>query len=267
MNYFFLIASFVFGSIIGSFLNVLILRLPNEQKLGGRSHCPNCHHILGVLDLIPIISYLALLGRCRYCGKKISPRYIIVEIITALLFALSWQVAAPVSLAGLILLVKYWLAAAALIIIFVIDWEHYIILDSVIFKVLAVMLLLSATQDTFLGAWHLNLSSVFFSGLVGAMAAFLPFFLLWYFSKGEWLGFGDVKLSLLLGIILGWPQIYLGYFLSVMLGGAVSAGLLIFTRSTLKSRLPFGTFLSIGTFVILLYGDVILRWYMAFLGF
>ncbi len=267
MNYFFLVASLVFGSVIGSFLNVLILRLPNEQEMGGRSHCPNCHHILGVLDLFPIVSYVALLGHCRYCGKKISPRYVIVEITTAVLFALSWQVLEPASLLGLMLLIKYWLAASTLIIVFAIDWEHYIILDSVIFKVLFVMLLLNTAQDAILGSWHLNLSSVFISGLVGAVAAFLPFFLLWYFSKGEWLGFGDVKLSLLLGIILGWPQVYVSYFLSVMLGGAVSAALLIFTRNTLKSRLPFGTFLAVGTFISLLYGRSLLHWYMAFLGF
>ncbi len=266
MNIIFLSASFIFGSLIGSFLNVVILRLPREQKITGRSMCPRCGHGLSAWDMLPFFSYLLLGGRCRYCRGKISPRYFAIELITALLFAVGWQVLMPVSAAAWLLLFKFWVAAAVLVAVFVIDWEHFIILDSVLITGSVFALFINLLRDILQHsgfAWH----GYFVSGLVAAAAGSLPFFLLWLISHGEWIGFGDVKLGLLLGLLLGWPQIYAGYFIAFILGGFISLGLVIFAHKGLKTRLPFGTFLSVGTIIALLFGPRLLAWYLAFLGF
>ena len=228
--------------------------------------CTRCGHELSAWDMFPFFSYLLLGGKCRYCRGKISSRYFIIELVTALLFAASWQAVSPTSTAGWLLLLKFWLAAALLVAIFVIDWEHFIILDSVLLIGSVFALSVNLAQDVLhysVLSWHGN----FISGLVAAIAGSLPFLLIWLISDGEWIGFGDVKLGLLLGMLLGWPQIYVAYFLAFILGGFVSLCLLIFARKTMKTRLPFGTFLSLGTMAALLFGPRLLVWYMAFLGF
>lgn len=262
-----LIFIFFFGSLIGSFLNVVILRLPLDQSLSGRSHCPVCKHVLGPIDLLPIFSYIFLLGRCRYCRAKISPRYLIIEAITGLLFAWAWLYIEPVNGLSFIILAKYWLASAVLLVVFVIDLEHYLILDGVIFPAAIVVALLNLAQDF---AAHNNIwswQSNFVSGALGVMAAVLPFFLLWSLSRGKWLGFGDVKLAILLGMILGWPVVLVGIFWGIILGGIISVFLLALTEKNLKSKLPFGTFLAVGTIFALFYGEKFLHWYLGFLGF
>lgn len=262
-----IIFSLFFGSIIGSFLNVVILRLPNEEKLQGRSHCFNCKKTLGYLDLFPIFSYLFLGGRCRYCKTKISVRYITIELLTGLLFALAVYFLKPLVILDYILLLKFLIAISALLVIFVVDLENFIILDSVLIFVAISVSVLNLILDIFTGVGLFNIYSNFFGGLLAAVIAWLPFFMLWYISKGKWMGFGDVKLALVLGIILGFPNIFVGLMLSVLLGGFVSVLLLTFTSKTLQTKLPFGTFLSIGTILALFYGNSILNWYLAFLGF
>jgi leader peptidase (prepilin peptidase)/N-methyltransferase len=267
MNIFFSLTSFIFGSLIGSFLNVVILRLPDGQSLGGRSHCPNCHRILGILDLFPIFSYLLLRARCRSCKLKISPRYLIIELLTGILFCLAYFYLTPQNPAEILLLVKFWIAIATLICVFVIDFEHFIILDNIIFPAGIVVLILNLVMDLFLGNQIFNLYSMFLSGIVAAFFAALPFFGIWYFSKGQWMGFGDVKLALFLGVALGMPGVFVGLMLAVLLGGVFSTALLLFTKSNLKTKLPFGTFLSIGAVIALFYGQNLYVWYLSILGF
>ena len=113
----------------------------------------------------------------------------------------------------------------------------------------------------------LNLHSNFIGGSVAASCASLPFFGIWYFSSGKWMGFGDVKLALLLGVFLGFPNIFVGLMLAILSGGFLSIFLLTLTNKTLKSRLPFGTFLSFGSILALFYGDKLLTWYLSILGF
>lgn len=263
---FYILASLVFGSIIGSFLNVVILRLPLEKNLKGRSSCTHCKHQLSGLDLIPVFSFIFLRGKCRYCKNEISPRYFIIEIITGILFAFAtWQVA-PQNLADCLQLAKYFVALSTLLVVFQVDWEHFLILDSVLLTGGIIYICFSVPLDLLQGKL-INLNGGLTNGLFAAILGPVPFFLIWYFSKGEWMGFGDVKFAVFLGIILGFPKVFLGIMLSVILGGIVSIFLLIFTKNTLKSRIPFGTFLSIGAFLTLFYGDKILAWYLSFLRF
>jgi leader peptidase (prepilin peptidase)/N-methyltransferase len=259
--------TFCFGTVIGSFLNVVILRLPEGQGITGRSHCVKCKHTLGVLDLVPILSFIFLKGHCRFCKTKISSRYFIVESITGLLFAAAFIYLNPMSLAGVVLLLKYLLALSALVAVFMIDFENFLILDQVVFPAAALIFVLNIILD--LGS-HINILSLYshtVSGLIAAASLCLLFFLVWFFSKGLWLGFGDVKLAALLGLILGWPLILVGFMVAVILGGVVSAFLLLFKDKTLKSQVPFGTFLALGTVFALFYGDKLFNWYLAILGF
>lgn len=259
--------AFGFGSIIGSFLNVVILRLPEGQSLAGRSRCPKCGHQLGVLDLVPILSFIFLRGSCRYCKTKISPRYLILEAITGLLYAAAFYYLNPMHLVSIVPLLKYWLVLAVLVAVFMIDLEHFIILDIIVVPAAALIVVLNLILDLSFHIKILSLQSHLVSGALAAAALWLLFYLVWRFSSGKWLGFGDVKLAILLGLILGWPQILVGFMLAVMLGGVTSLFLLLFSTKTLKSQIPFGTFLALGTVLALFYGDKLLNWYLAILGF
>ncbi len=260
-----IILLFIFGLLIGSFLNVVILRLPAEEDLGGRSHCPRCRHQLSAAELVPVFSYLFLRGRCKNCGQPISFRYPLIELVTGLLFALAWVSVHPATLAGYIELVKVACVCAVCLVVFMVDLEHFLILDQVIFPAIVLVALLNLGWDLAAGHAVFNLSSAFSSGLLAAAGAGLAFFAVWYFSGGTWMGFGDVKLALLLGIILGWPLIAVNLLLAFFLGAAVSVILLI-RGSHLKTQVPFGTFLSFACVVTIFWGPQLLHWYLGLLG-
>ncbi len=262
-----LIASiiFVYGLCIGSFLNVLIWRLPQEKKITGRSKCAHCSHALAAWDLVPVFSYLSLLGKCRYCKKQISPRYFIIEILTGIIFLFSYLYFMPISLVGWIMFFQAVLALCILMIVFVVDLEHYIILDSVILFGVVFMSVFNIILDFLLKHSLFSLNSLFINGLLAAVAAAVPFFGLWFFSKGRAMGFGDVKLALFLGAFLGLSKVFVALFIGIMLGGAVGLVLMLFAGKNLKTKLPFGTFLSLGAFIALFWGEKILGWYLGLL--
>lgn len=262
-----LILVFIFGLCIGSFLNVVIWRLPRGEKLTGRSKCAFCGHVLAYKDLFPVFSMAALFGKCRYCKKNISLRYPIIELITGLLFVITFWHYLPYNLFTWLFLLKSLIIISVLIAVFVIDLEHYLILDSIIFPVGIVFLILNIGLDFSYPNSFFSLKSFFLGGIAAGIAAAFPFFLVWHVSKGKWMGFGDIKLLLFLGLSLGWPLIWVGLFLSIILGGAVSIFLLFSSDKTLKSKVPLGTFLALGSVVAIFWGSSILEWYLAFLGF
>ena len=267
MNYIFGLIVFVFGSAIGSFLNVVILRLPRGEKITGRSHCPHCLNTLTAKELIPIFSYFWQNGRCRHCGKKISPRYFAVELISALFFCFAWFWLKPLDLFGALLFIKSLFLIAALIAIFTIDLEHYLILDKVLvaagLPLVAINLIidLNSRQPLF------SLSSLTIGGIAAGLVLGGFFYLLWLVSKGKWMGFGDVKLMLFLSLALGWPAAIVCWFLAFILGFAYSLPLLLMHKKHLTSRLPFGTFLSLAAFIAFFWGGTIFIWYLSVLGF
>lgn len=259
---------FYFGAIIGSFLNVVVFRLPLGLKLFGRSHCVACGEQLSVWELFPIFSFILLGGKCKHCGKGIALRYLLIELASGALFFAVWSIfgmTAGSDVARTILLVRNLVIVSVLLVVFVIDLQHYLILDSVVLVgailVLVANFLLSMFDQTGFG-----LRGIFVQGLLGAAVAILPFYLIWKMSSGLWLGFGDVKLSLFLGLALGWPLVAVGLLVAVFLGGLVSFYLLATGRKGLKSPVPFGTFLSLGTLISLFYGQQILNWYLSILG-
>ncbi|OGZ18178.1 MAG: hypothetical protein A2V72_01560 [Candidatus Nealsonbacteria bacterium RBG_13_37_56] len=247
---------FLFGLAIGSFLNCVIYRLEKKQSfLKGRSYCPHCKHILSWQDLIPVFSFLILRGKCRYCRKKISLQYPLVELATGSLFLLIFIYFNNLLVTRYWLLVTgYWLLITSfLIIIFVYDLKHYIIPDKVIYLAIAIAFL----YNLITGYWLL-VTNNYLPAAFGAAGFFLFIVLV---SRGKWMGVGDIKLAFLIGFLLGWPKALLALFLAFLIGAIIGLGLIILKKKTIKSELPFGPFLITGIYLALFFGEKIISWY------
>jgi len=253
---YYLFISFILGLLIGSLLNCVIYRLEKgESFLKGRSYCPNCKHSLFWPDLIPVLSFLLLRGKCRYCQKPISWQYPLVELVTGLIFVLVFVYFSAFSFAGVVCL---WAISSLLVIIFVYDFKHYLIPDSAIYTAIALSVV-----------WHLvsgTLSAKLFpfDALYSALLAALFFFLIVLVSRGKWMGVGDIKLAFLMGLLLGWPGILVALFIAFFLGAIIGIILMVLKKKTMKSEIPFGPFLVLGTFAALFYGGKIVNWYLGF---
>jgi len=251
---------FTFGLVVGSFLNCVVYRLEKEEKLTGRSYCPHCNHQLAWQDLIPVFSYLFLKGSCRYCHKKISIQYPLIEILTGFVFLLIFTYGIQQSVFELnslqfLSLMPLFYIASSLIVIFVYDLKHYLIPDVVLYMAIVVMALYRLLEFGF---------SVQILGFLWAVLIALGFFLSIYMvSRGQWMGFGDVKLAILLGLILGFPLILVGIFLAFLFGAIIGGGFILFGKKGLKSQVPFAPFLIIGTVAALIWGEPLLSWYIA----
>lgn len=266
----------VLGAIIGSFLNVVIHRLPRAQSIVfPTSKCPKCLAAIRAYDNIPIISYLLLRGQCRMCGMHISARYPTVEAITALLFAaVTWH-------DGLTFALPFDLAfGAAMIALIFIDAEHMILPNAItypgiLFALLARLLVpylaspahfddLPQLLNFFpaLPIWSVSLIGALIGGLVGGGSLWLMGFL-WEKLRGvEAMGFGDVKMMLMVGAFLGWRLTILTIMIGA-LSGSVAGIAVMYRRGgrNLQMMLPFGIFLGIGAIVSLLFGAQIIHWY------
>lgn len=257
---------FVFGTAIGSFLNVVAWRLPRDEQITyGYSHCPQCGHKLSPKDLIPLLSYVLAGGKCLYCTKSISIQYFMVELIVGILFLISFLLNSPQDLFQWIMLLQIWFILSVLVVVFIIDWKHYLILDKVIFPTTILLLISQASIGWYLD--HQVLSKLLTSSLLGAIAGFIPFYVLWQLSGGKWMGLGDAKFGLFLGVALGWPAIYLAYMLAFFVGTVIAVPLLLARKKELSSKLPFGTFLVIATILVLWAGNWFIKEYWEWLGF
>ena len=260
----FYIFIFLFGLVIGSFLHVVILRLRSGEPIAwSRSRCPHCREELRANELIPLVSFMVQRGRCRHCREKISWQYPLVELCTGLLFILiTYRLAAgysPLVILGNWETLVYWLRnvifVCVLIVIFVYDLRWSLILDKVTIPAMAVALVI----NLYLGLdWRLLL----LGGLIG-----LAFFALQFIiSKGKWLGGGDLRLGLLMGLMLGWPQVLAAILLAYVIGALTAIPLLIMKKKNMNSEIALGTFLTLGTLIMLLWGKEIIGWYVSLLG-
>ncbi|MFZ3054845.1 MAG: prepilin peptidase [Minisyncoccales bacterium] len=258
-----LIFIFIFGLIIGSFLNCAVWRMYKEESfLFGKSYCPSCHHDLGFWDLFPLLSYLFLKGRCRYCGNKISIQYPLVEFITGLLFAFVYYYFGPVNVLfsfNFFQVIFWWIMMSFLIAIFIFDFKYYIIPDETIYPAIIVSILWILYEFSFGVIGRMDIAYIIFSALGSA----LFFFLIWFFSKGMAMGFGDVKLAILIGLLLGYPKIIPGLFLGFLFGAIIGSVLILLKRRGFRSEIPFGPFLLAGLFVSLFWGERIINWYLS----
>jgi prepilin signal peptidase PulO-like enzyme (type II secretory pathway) len=256
-----LIYFFVLGLFAGSALNCIIYRLKTGENFWwGRSFCPKCRHVLKWYDLVPVFSFLALKGKCRYCRGKISWQYPLVEISTALIFLLifnfEFQISNQFSIfnfQNIFNAIYLAIISSFLIIIFVYDLKHYIIPDKILFPAIGIVFL----YNLILNSKFLILNSLF--SAFGAMAFFLLIFLI---SKGKWMGFGDVKLAFFMGLFLGYPNVLVALFLAFFFGAIIGIGLILAKKKDFKSEVPFGPFLIIGTFLALFWGDKLINWYL-----
>lgn len=242
---------FIFGSVIGSFLNVMADRMPGEQSIvTPPSRCSGCNRRLTVTDMIPIVSWLALKGRCRSCGVKIPGRVLWVEAVTGLAFAFLYLYfgLTPVLWVGLFY-------AAVTIVIFVIDLEHQLILNNILMPAMVVALLIS------LFSGQIELAPTFLNAVIGAVAGLGIFLVVYIVSRGG-MGEGDVKLGALAGLITGWPNIIVAVILSWIASGLVAIGLLAFRRKGRREAIAFGPFLALSMFITFLWGEPLIDWYL-----
>jgi len=249
----------VLGLIIGSFLNVYLYRFHTGKSLSGRSHCLSCGTTLKPYELIPLISYLTLFGRCRTCSSFIPVRYFLVEILTGLMFVLvALTFTDPVKILLILLFVS------VLIVVAVYDFYHMIIPDELVRVLLVVALAFQSYQ------WWLTADFYqFLFSLVGACAGSLFLYSLWHFSGGKWVGFGDVKLVFPLGLIVGWFGVFSMLVLSFWIGATIGLAIIglqtlkqrgqrhlrfLPQRLTIKSAVPFAPFLILGCIGVLFFG-------------
>lgn len=245
MDYLWLLPVFCAGAVIGSFLNVVICRLPAGQSLlCPPSHCPVCLSPLRFYDLVPILSYLFLKGKCRYCAVSISWQYPAVELLTGFLFVLA-VIKYGLTWSALRAMVLFALAVPAA----VIDWRHKIIPDKLNLTgfVLALPLLFESREILLSGTWGFLAGG----GLLWGVALL---------SRGG-MGGGDIKLAAVLGLLLGWKLLLVALFLAFAVGSIVGAAMLLLKKVRLKEAIPFGPYLALGAVCAALSGDRIVMWY------
>ncbi|MBO8128749.1 MAG: prepilin peptidase [Peptococcaceae bacterium] len=237
----------VAGFLIGSFLNVCIHRIPRGGSVVvPSSRCPRCGHRLGAADLVPVLSWLLLRGRCRYCGGAVSLRYPLVELLTGFAFALVF-----LKTGFNLMLLKYLVLTSLLITASFIDLEHYIIPNQLIVFGLGSGLLLSPfTQPGIV------------SSLIGALLTGGVLLLLAVASRGG-MGGGDIKLAAVVGLYLGWSQGLLALFLAAVMAGAAGLVLMVLRIKGRKDYIAFGPGIAAGAFVTILWGESIVQWYLA----
>ncbi|MBI2265811.1 MAG: prepilin peptidase [Armatimonadetes bacterium] len=243
--------AFAYGLFIGSFLNVCILRLPRgESIVKPPSHCTSCGEPLKPWHNIPLLSYLFLRGRCRTCGIPFSSRYFWVELLTGLGVGFLF--------CRLGLSLEFFVSAlffALLVVIFFIDLDHQLILDSTSFLGIALGLLSSLFRG------------IFWDALIGVLVSAALFYVIAIVSvrafQKEGMGGGDVKLAALIGAFLGWKLALLSFFVSFFLGAVVGIALMAARIIRRKEYIPFGPFMAVGAMVAYLWGAEILNWYFS----
>ncbi len=293
---------FVLGIILGSFAKALADRSLKNRTFFGRSYCPHCKHKLGWYDLLPIFSYIFLSGKCRYCKDKISPEYLIVELVMGLLVGfLFWQASANLQFIiynfqsiynfQFIIFISDLLFKtffiSILMILFLTDFKEMFIPDRVILPAIAIStiyLLAAATYKVGYLYYYLGQSTIgkkllppysdYFQRhalitaeplLLGVFSAFLIggfFCVLIILTRGKGMGGGDVKLGAFMGLALGFPNAFLALMLAFLSGALVSLSLIFFGKKKLSSHIAFGPFLVFGSLISLYWGQIILDWYL-----
>lgn len=274
---FFTLLSFFWGACVGSFLNVCIYRIPRRiSVVAPRSHCPGCKAPIAWYDNIPLVSWVALRARCRRCGTPISPRYVVVELLTAILFLLAWFAygapagerllnLAPVTVLAVVPV--YWLAISGLLLGGFVDCRHMIIPDRVSVGGIVAGLVLSPLVPALHG------QTTALGGLTqAALGAAFGFGLLWLIAwagrlifRKEAMGFGDVKLMGGLGALFGVKAVCAILFLASLLGAVFGLIFILAGKRKLGRHIPFGPYIVFAAIFWMLWGPRLLAWYAAFM--
>lgn len=257
---------FLLGLFIGSFLNVLADRLSQgESIIKGRSHCDKCKKELAWHDLIPLLSFIILKGKCRYCHTRLSFYYPIIELTTGILFMLTaffvlngsqflisnFQFLINFQFLNFQLLISlayYIFIVSSLIVIFFADLKYGIIPDKIVFPSIIVSFI-------YLFLIHNSLFMIHFWSAVGACLFFLLLFLV---TRGRGMGFGDVKFAFLMGLILGFPNIVVSLYIAFLTGAVVGCILIVWRKKRVfGTAIPFGPFLVIGSLMAIFFGEIL----------
>ncbi|MFJ7730302.1 prepilin peptidase [Lysinibacillus sp. NPDC097231] len=239
----------IFGLVLGSFFNVVGLRVPMKESIvRPPSHCTNCQRQLTAIDLVPVLSYLFLGGKCRSCGQKISWIYPLMELITGVLFAFAyWKLGFSAELFVALLLISL------LVIIVVSDFAYMLIPDKVLLFFLPLLVLGRVISP--LSPW--------WDSLVGAVVGFGILYCIAVLSRGG-MGGGDIKLFFLLGLVLGTLNALLTLFLASVIGMFAGIIMVKLRRQGRKTPIPFGPSIALAAIIVYFYGDVLINWYLGF---
>lgn len=249
---------FTVGIALGSFVNAWVWRTKEGKSVAkGRSMCPDCKHQLSARDNIPVISYLLLKGRCRYCDKTISIQYPLVEIITSLLFVALYVYFSPSDAYMWIQLLAWCVATVLLVAAFVYDLRWMILPDKFTLPVIAIgigLLVLQSIQFGVSSIYAQLIATLIFTGLYIAI---------WVLSKGKLLGGGDIRLALLMGLLLSVPQLLVGVFVAYTVGALVGVLLIAIKLKKRTDAVPLAPFLIFGLYFGLFFGNQISSWYLS----
>lgn len=258
---------FILGLAMGSFVNALVWRIYEQYKgkkakkysiIHGKSMCPHCKHKLVAKDLVPVLSWLWLRGKCRYCDKPISWQYPLVELATAGLFVFSYLFWHENLQGAEWIQFAIWLVCATgFVALAVYDLKYMILPNRIIFPLIGIAVL-GVIIET---AVDFTLQPLISAGLGVAVGGGI-FYLLFVVSDGAWIGGGDVKLGFLLGLLVGGPaNAFLMLFIASLIGTVFTLPFLLAKRLTPKNKIPFGPFLIVGAIIAALFGETILDWY------
>lgn len=249
--------SFVFGMVVGSFLNVCICRMPKDESIvSPPSHCPHCNYQIRWYDNIPVISYLFLRGRCRGCGARISPQYPLVELLNGIITLFLFLRFGP-TLAFAVLFVF----CSALVVITFIDIEHQIIPDEISLSGIVIGFVMS-----FFLQGHNWLNSLLGILLGGGSLLLVAYGYQWLTGK-EGMGGGDIKLLAMMGAFLGWKSIPFIILASSLVGSVVGVSIMLLQKKDSKLAIPFGPYLAFGAVLYIFYGRPLIEWYLNLGGF
>lgn len=264
----------ILGLALGSFVNALVWRvhqqsLPRKNRAAstrelsiatGRSMCPHCRHTLNALDLLPVISWIYLRGRCRYCRHPIGWQYPLVELVTAGLFVLSflfWPYDLT-AMSHVTVLILWLLASVGLVALAVYDIRWMLLPNRIVFPVTGIALTMTAVRVLS----STDMISVLFNAIGGLAIAGGIFYVLFQISDGAWIGGGDVKIGFALGLLLGSPVLAFSMlFIASLLGLVYSFPQLAISKLSNSRKIPFGPFLIASTIICMLFGQVIIDWY------
>jgi leader peptidase (prepilin peptidase)/N-methyltransferase len=243
-----LIIIFVIGLLIGSFLNVVIYRMNDlHTVLATRSHCPHCKKEIKWYDLIPFVSFIILKTKCRSCGKPISWQYPLVELGTALIFMTLYLQFGNHFYTYFLMLISCFL-----IVIFVYDLLFSLIPDEMLWPAV----IISAIYIAFTGGANILMSVYGVITTVGFLG------IIYLLGKGKWMGLGDVKLAILLGLVTPFPSVFITLFFAFVIGSIYGLIMIAYKQKTFKSEVPFGPFLIVGLYISLFWGQKIIDWYL-----
>lgn len=250
---FLVVLLFILGAAFGSFLNVVADRSVKGLSILGRSSCDFCKRKLTSLDLIPVLGFFLLGGRCRYCRRRLSWQYPIVEMITGFLFVLVFLFLTISNQFNLMSIVYYLILVCVMVVVGIIDYKFYLIPTSFIFAASLLSLFYNYSALGSLG---------FIDHVIGAFAAAIFFGIIVLVTLGRGMGEGDIFLGFLIGLVLGVKMAIVAIFLAFFIGALVSIVLLMLRKKRLGEAVPFGPFLILGFFSSLFWGESLLRWYL-----